>query len=364
MPVGIEGLGQGLLQGYQFGLQQKRLAQQDARQVAQDERQAVQDAALAKTQDIANRTNEFQLQTGQKNQALVEKQQAQKTLLNQGVHDAIMAYNGKDYNAAGQHLVDLNNNDVFGNKFKMTFKGSSIRIGKDGKPVVDEDGTPIVDLDMESIDASGKAKPVKMPYKDFVVASMNQLDPVGAEKAAQAEQKAAALKVTDRKGALADAITLDDHKTKNYLKVQAAKNEADIKKALTELGVKEGSLTSTGLKPFMMSEIVGQDGFGADIRRERVNEEQLGRFVRWAKANKRQANNTASQDWIAAGSPDAGNKPTTENPKAAAAMDAGVAYLKGKKIKNNSDLASAMKELKGKGWTKEQINAMLDEAGL
>jgi hypothetical protein len=326
MPVGIEGLGQGLLQGYQFGLQQKRLAQQDARQVAQDERQAVQDAALAKTQDIANRTNEFQLQTGQKNQALAEKQQAQKTTLNQGMHNAIMAANGKDYNAAGQYLVDLNNNDVFGNKFKMKFNGSSVRIGKDGKPMVDEQGNPIVDLDMESIDASGKAKPVKMRYEDFAVASMNQLDPITAEKARQDKLEAKATKAEDRKNKIADELMVDDHKTANDIKLERVKAEAARKKAFTELGIKEGALTSVGLKPFTISEVVGKDSYGEDLRRDRVDTNQLGKFVRWAEANGIPANDAGSQKWIGAGSPDVGNAPATPKTDAGGKPKDGALY--------------------------------------
>lgn len=349
---GLENLGTGLLQGYQFGLQQKRLQKAD-------ERQAVQDAALAKSQELQNRTNEFSLQAAQTKQGWSEEDHLKSQKLNQSLNQVIALKTGGDIEGAFKTLTAANNDPAFGSPYKTEYVG--LIDGKDpdtGKPaklgkiryINNADGTVMGEADL--------------PIEKATVMFAHTHDPVAAMDKERAAKDAAATKEADRKNAVTDAITLDDHKTKNDLKVQAATNEADIKKALAELGVKEGSLTSTGLKPFMMSEIVGQDGFGADIRRERVNEEQLGRFVRWAKANKRQANNTASQDWIAAGSPDAGNKPTTENPKAAAAMDAGVAYIKGKNIKNNSELAAVMKELKAKNWTKEQINAMLDKAGL
>jgi hypothetical protein len=343
MPVGIEGLGQGLLQGYQFGLQQKRLAQQDERQVAQDERQAVQDAALAKTQDIANRTNEFQLQTGQKNQALAEKQQAQKTVLNQGVHDAIMAYNGGDYNAAGQRFVDLNNNDVFGNKFKMTFKGSSVKMGKDGKPAVDEDGHPIVEYDMESTDASGKTHPVKMTHKDFTVATMNQLDPMAAEKARQDKLEAKQTKVEDSARTLKSAITLEGIKSANDLKLEQVRAQKAWEIANLQYGNKFNNLTNNGRALLQMQETV-DDGMGGTKTITRFDDKKFQAFAAYAEANKLKGNDADVRHWIAkkmpgyveGGGTDAGGKP-----KDGALYDPSNLDPKVKAVINDVDLSQA-----------------------
>jgi hypothetical protein len=355
MPVGIEGLGQGLLQGYQFGLQQKRLAQQDARQVAQDERQAVQDAALAKTQDIANRTNEFQLQNGQQVAARADQDRLKSQTLNQAIHNSVMAANNGDYDAAGKQLVDVNNNPIYGNTFKMNYLGHR----DTGKK--DEAGKPIIEFNMESVDASGKVHKSWVQQQDITVQTMNQLDPIANLKKQQDAQTAAATKASDRKNAVTDAITLDDHKTKNDLKVQAAKDAKDLERVAIQYGLKGTAMTNNGRALLQKQEQV-DDGYGGVKVITSLDNDKAENFFAYAEAKKLKGNDADVQHWIGLGMPKAGN--TAENPKAAAAMDAGVAFIKGKKIKNNSELAGAMKELKAKGWTKEQINAMLDKAGL
>jgi len=307
MPVGIEGLGQGLLQGYQFGLQQKRLAKQDERQAAQDERQIVQDAALAKSQDIANRTNEFQLQNGQQTAERAEQDRLKSQTLNQAIHNSIMAVNNGDYDAAGKQLVDVNNNPIYGNTFKMNYLGHR----DTGKK--DEAGKPIVEFNMESVDASGKVHNAWVQQQDITVQTMHQLDPIANYQKQEAERNAAAAKATERKNKIADEITLDDRRTANDIKLERVKAEAARKKAFAELGIKEGALSSTGLKPFTISEVVGKDSFGEDLRRERIDTNQLGRFVRWAEANRIQANDVGSQKWIAAGSPDVDGAPRSDS---------------------------------------------------
>lgn len=357
MPVGIEGLGQGLLQGYQFGLQQKRLAKQDERQAAQDERQIVQDAALAKSQDIANRTNEFQLQNGQQTAARAEQDRLKSQTLNQAIHNSIMAVNNRDYDAAGKQLVDVNNNPIYGNTFRMNYLGYR-DTGKN-----DEAGKPIIEFNMESVDASGKVHKSWVQQQDITVQTMNQLDPIANLKKQQDAQAAAALKVADRNGALADAFATDDHKTTNDLKVQQAKDIADFNRAALQYGFKSTAMTSNGRALLQKQEEI-DDGYGGTKVITTLDNDKAQSFLSYAEANKLKGNDADVQHWIGLGMPKAGSSATVNNPKATAALDAGVSFLKGKNIKNNSDLAGAMKELKAKGWTKEQINTMLDKAGL
>jgi hypothetical protein len=357
MPVGIEGLGKGLLQGYQFGLQQKRLAKQDERQAAQDERQIVQDAALAKSQDIANRTNEFQLQNGQQTAARADQDRLKSQTLNQAIHNSVMAVNNGDYDAAGKQLVDVNNNPIYGNTFKMNYLGHR----DTGKK--DEAGKPIIEFNMESTDASGKVHNAWVTQQDITVQTMHQLDPIANYQKQEAERAAAKTKKTDRKNALADAITLDDRKSANDLKLQEAKDAADLNRISIQYGFKSTAMTNNGRALLQKQEEI-DDGYGGTKVITTLDNDKVQSFLSYAEANKLKGNDADVQHWIALGMPKSGNSEAIANPKEVAALDAGIAFLKGRKIKSNSELAGAMKELKAKGWTKDQINTMLDKAGL
>ncbi len=298
---GLENLGTGLLQGYQFGLQQKRLQKAD-------ERQAVQDAALAKSQELQNRTNEFSLQAAQTKQGWSEQDHLKSQKLNQSLNQVIALKTGGDIEGAFKTLTAANNDPAFGSPYKTEYVG--LIDGKDpdtGKPaklgkiryINNADGTVMGEADL--------------PIEKATVMFAHTHDPVAAMDKELSAKDAAAAKAADRKNAVTDAITLDDHKTQNEIKVERVKAEAARKKAFAELGIKEGALSSTGLKPFTISEVVGKDSFGEDLRRERIDTNQLGRFVRWAEANRIQANDVGSQKWIAAGSPDVDGAPKSDS---------------------------------------------------
>lgn len=346
---GLENLGTGLLQGYQFGLQQKRLQKAD-------ERQAVQDAALAKSQELQNRTNEFSLQAAQTKQGWSEEDHLKSQKLNQSLNQVIALKTGGDIEGAFKTLTAANNDPAFGSPYKTEYVG--LIDGKDpetGKPaklgkiryINNADGTVMGEADL--------------PIEKATVMFAHTHDPVAAMDKEQATKDAAAVKAADRKNALADAITLDDHKTKNDLKVQDAKDAKDLERVAIQYGLKGTAMTNNGRALLQKQEQV-DDGYGGVKVITSLDNDKAQNFFAYATSKNLKGNDADVQEWIGLGMPKAGN--TAENPKAAAAMDAGVAFIKGKKIKNNSELAAVMKELKGKGWTKEQINAMLDKAGL
>lgn len=346
---GLENLGTGLLQGYQFGLQQKRLQKAD-------ERQAVQDAALAKSQELQNRTNEFSLQAAQTKQGWSEQDHLKSQKLNQSLNQVIALKTGGDIEGAFKTLTAANNDPAFGSPYKTEYVG--LIDGKDpdtGQPaklgkiryINNADGTVMGEADL--------------PIEKATVMFAHTHDPVAAMDKERAAKDAAATKAADRKNAVTDAITLDDHKTKNDLKVQAAKDAKDLERVAIQYGLKGTAMTNNGRALLQKQEQV-DDGYGGVKVITSLDNDKAQNFFAYATSKNLKGNDADVQKWIGLGMPKAGN--AAENPKAAAAMDAGVAFIKGKKIKNNSELAAVMKELKGKGWTKEQINAMLDKAGL
>jgi len=346
---GLENLGTGLLQGYQFGLQQKRLQKAD-------ERQAVQDAALAKSQELQNRTNEFSLQAAQTKQGWSEQDHLKSQKLNQSLNQVIALKTGGDIEGAFKTLTAANNDPAFGSPYKTEYVG--LIDGKDpdtGQPaklgkiryINNADGTVMGEADL--------------PIEKATVMFAHTHDPVAAMDKELAAKDAAAAKAADRKNAVTDAITLDDHKTKNDLKVQAAKDAKDLERVAIQYGLKGTTMTNNGRALLQKQEQV-DDGYGGVKVITSLDNDKAQNFFAYATSKNLKGNDADVQKWIGLGMPKAGN--TAENPKAAAAMDAGVAFIKGKNIKNNSELAAVMKELKAKGWTKEQINAMLDKAGL
>jgi len=346
---GLENLGTGLLQGYQFGLQQKRLQKAD-------ERQVVQDAALAKSQELQNRTNEFSLQAAQTKQGWSEQDHLKSQKLNQSLNQVIALKTGGDIEGAFKTLTAANNDPAFGSPYKTEYVG--LIDGKDpdtGQPaklgkiryINNADGTVMGEADL--------------PIEKATVMFAHTHDPVAAMDKERTAKDAAAAKAADRKNAVTDAITLDDHKTKNDLKVQAAQDAKDLERVAIQYGLKGTAMTNNGRALLQKQEQV-DDGYGGVKVITSLDNDKAQNFFAYATSKNLKGNDADVQKWIGLGMPKAGN--TAENPKAAAAMDAGVAFIKGKNIKNNSELAAVMKELKAKGWTKEQINAMLDKAGL
>lgn len=104
MIAGIESLGEGLLKGYQFGLQQQR-------QRAQDARQAELDAQNQEQHELSMELNRFNLDKAKQQQTLDEETQARKLNFNKTLQQAVLMNKSGNKQGAFAALVQGNNND-------------------------------------------------------------------------------------------------------------------------------------------------------------------------------------------------------------------------------------------------------------
>lgn len=104
MVAGIENLGEGLLKGYQFGLQQQR-------QKAQDVRQAMLDKQNQEQHNLSMQSNQFNLEQAKKKATLDEKARNRLDLGNKNASSAILLYkSGKPLDAFSS-IADGYNSD-------------------------------------------------------------------------------------------------------------------------------------------------------------------------------------------------------------------------------------------------------------
>jgi hypothetical protein len=104
MLAGIENLGDGLLKGYQFGLQQQRQQQQDARQATLDQQNQEQ-------HDLSMKSNQFNLDQAQKKATLDDATQARTLNFNKTLQQAVLMNKSGNKQGAFTTLVQGNNND-------------------------------------------------------------------------------------------------------------------------------------------------------------------------------------------------------------------------------------------------------------
>lgn len=104
MIAGVENLGDGLLKGYQFGLQQQR-------QQAQDARQATLDQQNQEQHNLSMQANQFNLEQGKKKAAVDEATQVRTQNFNKTLQQAVLMNKSGNKQGAFTALVQGNNND-------------------------------------------------------------------------------------------------------------------------------------------------------------------------------------------------------------------------------------------------------------
>lgn len=104
MVAGIENLGEGLLKGYQFGLQQQRQQQQDARQATLDQQNQEQ-------HNLSMQANQFNLDQAKKKATLDEATQSRTLNFNKTLQQAVLMNKSGNKQGAFTALVQGNNND-------------------------------------------------------------------------------------------------------------------------------------------------------------------------------------------------------------------------------------------------------------
>lgn len=200
---GIENLGTGLLQGYQFGLQQKRQQQQDDRQATLDQQNTEQ-------HNLAMQTNQFNLDQAQKKSVVDEATQARTVNFNKTLQQAVLMNKSGNPQGAFSTLVQGNNSDP-----KSAYNLEFLGMGDDGKGKIRY-------IDRATGKAIGEGA---MGTEDAIVTFAHSLDPakeLDAEQAKKDKEAEAATKL---------AAELAKQKEENKGKLGAARIAADASAA-------------------------------------------------------------------------------------------------------------------------------------
>ena len=158
----------------------------------------------------------------------------------------------------------------------------------------------------------------------------------------------------EREAKRSDAIAKRDHKY--------AVNRLYVADSITdgnEKPEKETPLSASDLKSLFGEDYeIGKDANGLPKMGNRIDRQLQNKFLAWASVNKRKATMSAYQDWVANGNQ---GQPQPKQDKNSGNV---VTWLKSRNISDEISAAEAIKELRAKKWTDEQINAAFDELGL
>ncbi len=216
MLAGIENLGEGLLKGYQFGLQQQRQQQQDARQATLDQQNQEQ-------HNLSMQANQFNLDQAKKKATLDEATQSRTLNFNKTLQQAVLMNKSGNKQGVFTTLVQGNNNDPQATH-NIEFLG------------LDDSG-------MGSIRYIDKAtgKPVgdgKLSTEDAIVMFHQTLDPAKAF----ADEQTKAEKTKEAATKLANELAKQKEENKGKIRVaeigaaaSAADNEALLKNTQIQL---------------------------------------------------------------------------------------------------------------------------------
>lgn len=343
--AGIEGLAQGLIQGMALKRQNDRqelLDARDAERFSMDkERFATQQAASA-----------FELQNAQTNaaNAAIDRTRA---LGIQKKNDDFEANLGRIFGAGApeNQLMELEKvhqaNGVKG-AFARDPKTGGLAKSADGKfQWVNEGGsTENVTLEDSIGRYIAKANPLLKAESDMKTASEIASENRKEKTTIAAEERAAkTAKEKDERDYQQD-LALENVKTANIIKAAKAKGALkDPKDYMSKLGQQAFYDVQEIIDPYTKAKTYSKPIF---------NQAKYNDFVLFTLKNNINPDDAAYRLWVSIGNQ---GQPQPKQDKI-------VTWLKSRNISDEISAAEAIKELRAKKWTDEQINAAFDELGL
>ena len=325
--AGIEGLAQGFMQGMALKRQNDRQDVLDAQNLERfgmdKERFATQQAASA-----------FELQNAQTNAANAAMDRT-RALGIQKKGDDFEANLGRIFGAGApeNQLMELEKvhqaNGV---------KGAWARDPKTGGLAKSADGK------FQWVNEGGSTENVTL--EDSIGRYIAKVDPKGEFTRKRTQQDELAKE--DREAKRSDAIAKRDNKY--------AVDRLYVADSIADGNEKpETPLSASDLKSLFGEDYeIGKDANGLPKMGNRIDRQLQNKFLAWASVNKRKATMSAYQDWVANGNQ---GQPQPKQDKI-------VTWLKSRNISDEISAAEAIKELRAKKWTDEQISAAFDELGL
>ena len=328
--AGIEGLAQGFMQGMALKRQNDRQDVLDAQNLERfgmdKERFATQQAASA-----------FELQNAQTNaaNAAIDRTRA---LGIQKKGDDFEANLGRILGAGTPEgeLMELEKvHQASG------VKGAFARDPKTGGLAKSADGK------FQWVNEGGSTENVTL--EDSIGRYIAKVDPKGEFTRKRTQQDELAKE--ERAAKRSDAVAKRDNKY--------AVDRLYVADSITDGNEKETPLSASDLKSLFGEDYeIGKDANGLPKMGNRIDRQLQNKFLAWASVNKRKATMSAYQDWVANGNQ---GQPQPKQDKNSGNV---VTWLKSRNISDEISAAEAIKELRAKKWTDEQINAAFDELGL
>ena len=347
--AGIEGLAQGFMQGMAIKRQNDRQDVLDAQNLERfgmdKERFATQQAASA-----------FELQNAQTNaaNAAIDRTRA---LGIQKKGDDFEANLGRIFGAGApeNQLMELEKvhqaNGVKGT-FARDPKTGGLAKNADGTfKWVNEDGTA---YDAKPEDAIGRYIAKVDPKGEFT-RKRTQQDELAKEGRKEkttiaAEERAAKTAKEKDERDYQQAISLENVKTENIIKAAKAKGALkDPKDYMSKLSQQAFYDVQETIDPYTKAKTYSKPIF---------NQAKYNNFVLFAHKNDINPDDAAYRLWVSIGNQ---GQPQPKQDKNSGNV---VSWLKSRNISDETSAAEAIKELRAKKWTDEQINAAFDELGL
>ena len=375
MPVGIENLATGFLQGLNARKQQERQDVIDQREAERFDMQKQQFADQQAANALSLKTNQFQLAQAQakaeREKILQEKEDNFRKQWEGFARPFAMGNDQEGYNALERTYNDL------GYMGKGAFKRDA-----QGNVLLDDKGN----ITFLTYGADGKPTSKSLNKDQMIEGFVNSYDPL---KHWEYEQKTKA------------EIAKEDRLFKKEVKLvglNAANAEklARLQKSLTpprkevfdgedgiyvinaETGIPTPVVNPSTGKPIVSNKDgkkdfpdnllslfekveTTTDKYGGNIKQTKVKDvEKINEFVLWANENNEPLTFSGYSKWVSSKA----KKPQVNGLNTASQQLKIVNYLKGQNITTREQAAKSIKELRSKGWADEQIRAAFSELGL
>ena len=375
MPVGIENLATGFLQGLNARKQQERQDVIDQREAERFDMQKQQFAEQQAANALSLKTNQFNLTQAQakaeREKILQEKEDNFRKQWEGFARPFAMGNDQEGYNALEKTYNDL------GYMGKGAFKRDA-----QGNVLLDAKGN----ITFLTYGADGKPTSKSLNKDKMIEGFINSYDPL---KHWEHEQKTA------------EEIAKEDRLFKKEVELvglNAANAErlARLQKSLTpprkevfegedgiyvinaETGIPTPVVNPSTGKPIVSNKDgkkdfpdnllslfekveTTTDKYGGNIKQTKVKDvEKINEFVLWANENNEPLTFSGYGKWVSSKA----KKPQVNGLNTASQQLKIVNYLKGQNITTREQAAKSIKELRSKGWADEQIRAAFSELGL
>ena len=352
MPVGIENLATGFLQGLNAKKQQERQDVIDQREAERFDMQKAQFADNQAANQLSRKTNQFQLGQAQaeaeREKILQEKEDNFRKQWEGFARPFAMGNDQEGYNALER---TFNNIGYMG---KGAFKRDA-----QGNVLLDDKGN----ITFLTYGADGKPTSKSLNKDQMIEGFINSYDPL---KHWEYERKTAAeIAKEDREFKRELRLSGIKHGQAKELELLKGRNKRELYELRGKLKDPKKYLSKPTQDSFYdVQEIIDPFTKQKSYSKPIFNQDRYDDFMLFSHANNLDPDDNAYRLWRKSTRQVAQQPSGANGLNAAQPQNSPVDLLRGKNISTEQDAANAIRELRAKKFTDEQINAAFDELGL